>query len=178
MRAVVILGCALALLAGRAGQAAQLQGKALFTMHSAQVYDYGVPLGLLGIAKDWSVAADGSTGSIVRYSDSKLGFGPFVLERLNLAPADVFQSLTASFAPAHVGSLAGNCSAYQVPTGQSYRFEITWYGRNGRMNHFVVANDFTAPCPPEMLNLLYAVTSFEKVMVDPDLPVWDPPYPR
>jgi|GEM_PF-4743167 len=171
MRATVGLCCALALLLTRGGQAAQLQGMALFTVHSAQVYEYGVPLGLLNIAKDWSVATDGSTSSIVRFNAPQIGFGPFVQARLGLAPANVFQGLTASFAPARVGSLAGNCSAYQVPAGQSYRIEITWYGRHGRVNHFVVANDFTPPCPPEMLTLLEAVGTFEKAMVDPSLPI-------
>jgi len=171
MRAAVVGCCALALLVTRAGQGAEFQGKPLFTLHSAQVYEYGVPLGLLSIAKDWSVATDGSTSSIARYGTPQGGFGPFVLARLNPAPANVFQGLTASFALARVGSLTGDCSAYQVPAGQSYRIEVTWYGRNGRTNHFVVASDFTAPCAPEMLTLLNAVASFEHVMVDPILPV-------
>ena len=175
MRATVVGCCVLALLVTRAGQGAEFQGKPLFSVHSALVFEYGEPLGLLSIAKDWTVATDGSTSSIVRYGAPQIGFGPFVLSRLNPAPASVFQSLTASFASARVGSLTGDCSAYQVPAGQSYRIEITWYGRRGRMNHFVVANDFTAPCAPEMLTLLQAVGYFEKVMVDPDLPVWDPP---
>ncbi len=175
MRATVVACCALTLLVTRTGHGAEFLGRPLFTVHSAQVLEYGEPLGLLSIAKDWSVATDGSTSSTARYDAPEIGFGPFVLARLNPAPANVFQGLTGSFGSARVGSLTGDCSAYQVPAGQSYRIEVTWYGRHGRMNHFVVANDFTTPCAPAMLTLLKAVGNFEKAMVDPDLPVWDPP---
>jgi hypothetical protein len=169
----IVLASALALAGAAAGQAATADGRALFYVHSAQVFDYGVPLGLLNLAKDWVLATDRTTTSIVRFAQVQVvGFGPAVESRLGVAPPPVFDALTASFAPAHVGTLAGNCMPYQVPAGQSYRMEITWYGQHGRVNHIVVASDFTAPCPPEMFTLLNAVASFESAMVNPNLPVW------
>jgi hypothetical protein len=168
----IVAGCLLLFRAGGL-PAQQVVGSPLFYVHSTQVYEYGEPFtGFLNIAEDWSVASDATTSSIVRYDFPQAGFGPFVQSRIGVAPAFVFQPLVASFAASHVGVLAGNCRPYPAGPGASFRMELTWYGRHGRVNSFVVANDFTTPCPAEIQTLLSAVAYFEKVMVDPDLPVW------
>jgi hypothetical protein len=164
------VGALLLLLAG-AGQAQQAVGSALFYVHSTQVYQYGVPLGLLRIAKDWSVTTTGTTSSIVRYGAVQLRFGPFVQSRLGTAPSDVFGQLTSAFNNEHVGTLTGNCMAFPAGPDGSYRLEMTWYGRGGRTNQLIVSSDFTDPCSPSVQSLVTALVAFERAMIDPVLPV-------
>jgi hypothetical protein len=170
MRSIaIILG---SLLLAATGHAQQVVGRPLFYVHSSQVYQYGVPLGLLSIAKDWSVTTDGTTSSIVRYGAVNVPFGPAVQSRLGKAPGEVFGQLAAALAATHVGSLAAGCIASTPGPGESYRIEMTWYGKAARVNTLVVASDLSVPCSARMQALLEAVASFERAMVDPVLPIW------
>jgi hypothetical protein len=51
---------------------------------------------------------------------------------------------------------------------------VTWYGRNGARNHFVISTEFQQACPAELQPFLYALQDFEHLFVDPGLPVWKP----
>jgi hypothetical protein len=164
----------LLLVAPAAGRAFESLAVPVLDVHTTEVYDYGNPLGWLFFAKDWSLAADGTASAIVRYGTPGGGFGPALLTRSGSPPGWLVQQLRQSLGQVHIRTVVGECSPFGAAPGESFRFEVTWYGRNGARNHFVISTEFQQACPAELQPFLYALQDFEHLFVDPGLPVWKP----
>jgi hypothetical protein len=171
------VGLSVLLFSGPAGAAAtRVTGVALLDLHSVQVFNYGVPLGVLYAARDWTVTDDGTTASIVRLRPVAAAAQPSVVMKQLVANHQALADLSAALIAGKAGAVQGACNlgGPPPPAGQFYRYEVTWYGLRGRIHRFSIANDFPDACPPEVSTLLDAILFFEQRVIDEPLPVWTP----
>jgi hypothetical protein len=86
---------------------------------------------------------------------------------LGSGPAAAFAALKSAFAAGRPGLQNGACSAELLPLGSSFRYQITWFGRQGRVATFTLTNQEAGagPCTPAQIAMATAVLTYEAAVL-------------
>jgi hypothetical protein len=86
---------------------------------------------------------------------------------LGSGPAAAFAALKSAFVQGHPGFQNGVCSAELLPLGSSFRYEITWFGRQGHAATFTLTNQEAGarPCTPAQIAMATAVLTYEAAVL-------------
>jgi hypothetical protein len=85
-----------------------------------------------------------------------------------VSSSQALQELNGKYGQGRIGFQAGDCKLDPPLLASPYKYDITWYGRNGRRNSFSVGRELTTPCPAELRDIVVATLIFEgKVLADP-----------